>query len=328
MPQPNLAIDDAPRGDIRSRIGVLAQLLTRHASTPGIHPTSIPGLSVVRHDQPSEVATQDWQKPSMCLVAQGRKRVLPGDEVLDYDPSHFLVYSVDLPVRANVVEARPDRPYLCLMLDIDPSEISALMLKFGTPAGAASGSGGGLHLNHTTAPMLDAVIRLVRLLDTPEDAGALAPLVVTEIYYRLLQGDEGGRLAQIAVPDHQTCRVCKAVGWLREHFAEPLRIERLAKEVHMSESSLHHHFRELTCMSPLQYQKQLRLQEARRLLHSEGAGASDAAYRVGYESPSQFSREYRRMFGASPIKDRTHLRREDSAPSLDLRAEAPDAVLV
>ena len=258
--------------------------------------------------QPSPEILHAMHQPAVCVIAQGRKRVLLRDEVYAYDASRFLVFSVDLPISAHVIEATPQMPYLCFRLDLDPGEIATLLLKSSTPPRAAPATTRGLFLSRTTAEMADAVVRLMRLLDAPDDAGALAPLAVQEILYRLLRSDEGVRLAQISRSDSHAHRVAKVIAWLKAHFAEPLRIEDLAREVHMSTSSLHHHFRAVTAMSPLQYQKQLRLQEARRLLLCEAADAANAGHRVGYESPSQFSREYSRLFGAPPSRDVQRLR--------------------
>jgi AraC-like DNA-binding protein len=193
-------------------------------------------------------------------------------------------------------------------MDLDPREIAELLLKSGMPPAPRKGSARGLYLSRTSDAMLDAVIRLMRLLDTPADAAALAPLAMQEILYRLLKSEEGERLARIGRSESHAHRIARVIGWLKAHFSETLRIERLAGEAHMSVSSLHHHFRAVTAMSPLQYQKQLRLQEARRLLLSEAIDAAAAGHRVGYESPSQFSREYSRLFGAPPSRDLQRLR--------------------
>ena len=180
-----------------------------------------------------------------------------------------------------------------------------------TPPAAPGPDARGLYLSRTGAPLLDAVVRLLRLLDAPgDDAAALAPLVQQEIIYRLLRSEEGARLARVARADSQAHRVARAIAWLKAHYAEPLRVETLAQHVHMSASSLHHHFRAITAMSPLQYQKQLRLQEARRLLLGEVSDAASAGHRVGYESPSQFSREYARLFGVPPARDAQRMRQQ------------------
>ncbi|MCY1057522.1 AraC family transcriptional regulator [Nannocystis sp. SCPEA4] len=285
----------------------LAAQIERHTSGDGVHATAIPRLSLIRLSHPGEPLVL-LHEPAVCIVAQGSKRVHLADEVLVYDASRYLVVSVDLPITGQVLEASPFAPYLCIRLDLDAGELARLLLELGPPAPASQRPTRGLFLSEMTAAMHDAVLRLVRLLDTPEDIAPLAPLAVRELMYRLLKGDEGWRLRQIAAGDGQARRIARAIGWLKQHFAEPLRIDEFARELHMSPSSLHHHFKAVTAMSPLQYQKQLRLQEARRLMFSESLDATTAALRVGYESPTQFSREYSRLFGDPPARDLRRLR--------------------
>ncbi|MBZ5710543.1 AraC family transcriptional regulator [Nannocystis pusilla] len=285
----------------------LAAQIERHTPDDGVHGTAIPRLSLIRLSHPGEPLVL-LHEPAVCIVAQGSKRVHLADEVLVYDASRYLVVSVDLPITGQVLEASPLAPYLCIRLDLDAGELARLLLELGPPAPASQGPTRGLFLSAMTPAMHDAVLRLVRLLDTPEDIAALAPLAVRELMYRLLKGDEGWRLRQIAGGDGQARRIARAIGWLKQHFAEPLRIDEFARELHMSPSSLHHHFKAVTAMSPLQYQKQLRLQEARRLMFSESLDATTAALRVGYESPTQFSREYSRLFGDPPARDLRRLR--------------------
>ncbi|MDC0667823.1 AraC family transcriptional regulator [Nannocystis radixulma] len=285
----------------------LAAQIERHTPGDGVHATAIPRLSLIRLSHPGEPLVL-LHEPAVCIVAQGSKRVHLADEVLVYDTSRYLVVSVDLPITGQVLEASPFAPYLCIRLDLDAGELARLLLELAPPAPASQRPTRGLFLSAMTAAMHDAVLRLVRLLDTPEDIGALAPLAVRELMYRLLKGDEGWRLRQIAAGDGQARRIARAIGWLKQHFAEPLRIDEFARELHMSPSSLHHHFKAVTAMSPLQYQKQLRLQEARRLMFSESLDATTAALRVGYESPTQFSREYSRLFGDPPARDLRRLR--------------------
>ncbi|WP_275976822.1 AraC family transcriptional regulator [Polyangium aurulentum] len=290
-----------------SDVAELAALIKRFAVEDGVHATAIERLSLIRISQPN-APLHVLHEPALCIIAQGGKRVMLAEEVYHYDASRYLVASVDLPITGQVVEASPEVPYLCFRLDLDPGEIAALILEAGPPVPPPQRATRGLFLSEATSSMLDAAARLVRLLDAPEDIPALAPLATREIAYRLLRSDEGWRLRQIATPDTQAQRIARAINWLKVHFAEPLRIEDLAREVHMSPSSLHHHFRAVTAMSPLQYQKRLRLQEARRLMLGDGMDASSASYRVGYESPSQFSREYSRMFGEPPARDLRRLR--------------------
>lgn len=247
-------------------------------------------------------------QPAVCIIAQGAKQVMLRDELYAYDASRFLVFSTDLPISAQVTHAKANEPYLCFRLDLDPTEVSELVLQLGPPSLPRMATSRGLFLNNVTDGMLDAAIRLMRLLDAPEDTATLAPLASRELVYRLLRSEQGERLAQVARADSQASRVMKAVSWLKTNFTEPLKVDDLARDCCMSTSSLHHHFRAVTSMSPLQYQKQLRLQEARRLLLSEGIEVSKAGYTVGYESASQFSREYSRLFGVPPSKDVLRLR--------------------
>ncbi len=226
-----------------------------------------------------------------------------------YDPLNYLVVSVTLPLAGKVIEASPDRPYLCLRLDIDPAQICRLIADVSPiRVPGVRTTGRGLFLDRIDAPLLDAVLRLLRLLETPDDIAPLAPLAQQEIFYRLLRGEQGQRLHEIAIPDTQTHRISRAIEWLNNHYAEPLSIENLAQMINLSTSALHHRFKSVTAMSPLQYQKQLRLQEARPLLLLENSDVSSIGYKMGYESPSQFSREYSRLFGASPSKDIARLR--------------------
>ncbi|WP_377157958.1 AraC family transcriptional regulator N-terminal domain-containing protein [Roseateles sp. UC29_93] len=301
----------------------LSAMLSRHAPREGVWPTALPRLWIIRLDAPGGELAHAVQPASLCLISQGAKEVRLGEERYVYDAARFMVFTTDLPVSGRVTEATPERPYLCLRLDFDPEEVAELVARSGPPrAPAASGApvatvapvastgnaegddlGRGLFVSAVTAEMRDASARLMRLLDHPEDQAALAAMAMRELVYRVLRSEQGERLAQVARADSQTQRVHRAIRWLKAHYAQPLRIESLAKEAHMSASSLHHHFRALTSMSPLQYQKQLRLQEARRLLIAEGLEVARAGHAVGYESPSQFSREYSRLYGAPPSRD-------------------------
>jgi AraC-like DNA-binding protein len=244
------------------------------------------------------------QMPALGLIAQGSKQLLVGEEELEYDPMHYLVTSVDMPVCGRVRIASPTQPYLGLRVGLSIEEIADLIRDEDLPPPPHADASRGLFVSRLTAPLLDAVLRLLRLLDTPRDIPILVPLVKREILYRLLMEGPGARLRQIVLEDSQTERVARAIRLLRENFLRPVRVAAMARAVHMSESSLHHHFKAVTAMSPLQYQKQLRLQEARRLLLSGDIDVSTTAHRVGYESVSQFSREYSRLFGAPPLRDR------------------------
>jgi AraC-like DNA-binding protein len=285
----------------------LAQLVERFVSADGVHPTAIDPLHLIRCAEPGE-KTWGVHKPALCIIVQGGKEVRLADELYSYDPLHYLVVSVTLPVAGCVVRASSQEPYMCIRLDIDPSLIAGLINESDPLAEVDQAPRRGLYLDRIDAPLLDATLRLVRLLDDPKDIPVLAPLVLREIFYRLLCGPQGQQLRESALQGSQSHRVTRAIEWLNQNYVEPLRIDELARRVNLSSSSLHHRFKALTAMSPLQYQKQLRLQEARRLLMAEGLDVSVAGYRVGYESPSQFSREYSRLFGASPVKDMARLR--------------------
>ena len=288
-------------------LGELAALIGRHAQADGLCPTAIEGLSFFRSSRPSELVFGVY-RPSLALLVQGAKRVEVGEDVHEYNASHYLLTSIDLPVASRVTLASPDTPYICFVLDLDARITADLLAETSLPQPAESDAGRGLAVARVCPPLLDAALRMVRLLDTPQDIRVLAPLLRREISYRLLTGDLGGRLRHIARHEGPTHQVRQAVEWLQTHFDHPLRIDQLAHSVNMSTSSLHHHFKAVTAMSPLQYQKQLRLQEARRLLLAGLADAGAAARQVGYESASQFSREYSRQYGAPPLRDVARLR--------------------
>jgi AraC-like DNA-binding protein len=288
-------------------LGELAGLMERRMGSDGRHDTAIPQLKLYRFSHPTEPAPV-LQEPAVYVVVQGRKQVTLGGETYVYDRSRYLAVSVDLPVVGNVFEASPDAPYLCMTLTVDPRELAALIVEMGRQAPLDDHDGRALYLSPVRAPLLDGLLRLVRLLDAAEDIPVLAPLLLREVNYRLLQSEQFGRLAQMAIGDGRLRRVSGAIAWIREHFEEPLRVEELAGRVHMSPSALHQHFKAATAMSPIQYQKRLRLQEARRLLLSGAPSADAVAYQVGYASASQFSREYARLFGQPPRRDAERVR--------------------
>lgn len=289
----------------------LAGLLLSCAPREGVNATQLPGVSAIRVSGPGDELTHGLHQPAVCLIAQGAKRVMLHADAYPYDPSRVLVFTVDLPVSAQVTRASPAEPYLCFRLDIDPIQVADIVVQANLPPAPAQGGRRGLYLTSTTFELLDAVLRLMRLAGKPGEAALLAPLAVREILFRLLQGPEGHRLANVASGESHAGRVARAIAWMKANRSEPLRVEDIAERVHMSPSSFHQRFRELTAMSPLQYHKQLRLQEARRLMLAEGADAATASYRVGYQSPSQFSREYGRLFGASPVRDIQRLLRNE-----------------
>ena len=247
-------------------------------------------------------------EPSVALIVQGSKRVLLGEDTYVYDACRFLVTSLDLPAVGEVTEASAEKPFLALVMKLDQRVLTELMVAGGLRPPRPGPAGPGMAVGQASLSLLQAFQRLVDLLDEPDDIPVVAPLIKREILYRLLISDQGARLWQIASVGSQSHKIARAIDWLKAHASEPLRIEELAASVQMSTSTFHHHFRLLTAMSPLQFQKWLRLNEARRLMLTEHLDASTAAFRVGYESPSQFGREYHRLFGAPPLKDVTTLR--------------------
>ncbi|MEA5673525.1 AraC family transcriptional regulator [Pseudomonas sp. MH2] len=281
--------------------GELVRSLTERFNAPGVYETAIAPLHVIRMDAPSDII-HTVHKPALCLIVQGQKEVGLGEDRYLYDPLNYLVVSVTLPVSGRVLTASAQAPYLCIRLDFEPTEL-AQVIADAPPAGVPDEPERGLFLEQIDVSLLETMLRLVRLLESPRDIGMLAPLALRELHYRLLRGVHGRRLYELAMGDSQTRRVSKAIDWLNNHYTQPLRIEELARIANLGSSTLHHRFKAVTAMSPLQYQKQLRLQEARRLMLGEGLDVSSACYRVGYESPSQFSREYSRQFGCAPSRD-------------------------
>jgi AraC-like DNA-binding protein len=291
----------------------LAAAIQRQATADGSIDTAVPALKLSRVSAPSDLVSLVYE-PSLCIVAQGAKEVLLAEETYRLDPAQLLLVSVDLPVSARVIEAAAGRPYLAARITLDTAVVGELLAD-GITAPPSGSPARAIAATPMEPALLDAVTRLVSLLDSPRDVAALAPLVLREITYRLLTGPQGARLVQIASAGAPAYRIASAIRWLKNHYADPLRIESLARYARMSPSALHLHFKGVTAMSPLQYQKCLRLQEARRLMLGEGLDAAGAAFRVGYESPSQFSREYRRLFGAPPRQDVAALTAEARAAS-------------
>ncbi len=288
-------------------IAVLGKSIARCTESGDQHTTAVPGLSLFRRIEPTEPITGMYE-PSICLIAQGAKRVLLGDDTYVYDAHHYLITSVHLPTVVQVIEASREKPYLGLRLMLDQREISQLMADSNLPLPRTQQSSRGMATGEVTLPLVTAVQRLIDLLEAEQDIPILAPVIQREIFYRLLVGDQGARLRQIASAGSQSHQIARAIDWLKGNFSQPLRIDDLAAQVRMSISTFHHHFRSMTALSPLQFQKQLRLQEARRLMLAERLDAATAAFQVGYESPSQFSREYNRLFGAPPLRDIANLR--------------------
>ena len=305
----SMASKTLKHGAINNECQELATLLTRHTDGKGngVHKTEIEKLEFTRESS-AFTSLHDVCEPILAIIVQGKKAVLLGEETYQYGVAQYLVVSVDLPLSAFVTEATPDQPYLGFKLNLDSRQLCDIITEISSDKPEKGNSVRGLFVSNGTSALLDCAIRLVRLLDTPQDISILVPLIIREIYYRLLTGEQGEAVRQIATSGSNMQRIAEAIKLIKADFTKPIRVEELAQQINMSPSSFHHHFKEVTSMSPLQYQKQLRLLEARRLMLAENSDATNAAYQVGYESPSQFSREYSRLFGAPPLRDIERLR--------------------
>jgi AraC-like DNA-binding protein len=293
----------------------LANLIARYAPHDGVFPLRLPGTYALRRARMTSEPVHATLGPSLCIVAQGAKVMMLGSEVLEYDPARMLVFAVDLPVAGQLTRASQREPFLGFKLDLDPAHVAELAARVYPRGVPKAADNRGLYVGHATDDIIDAVSRLLDLMARAEDADLLGPLVVDEILIRLLRTPIGTRVAQIGEPKSGVRRVAEAVSWIRAHFAQPVTVEEMAASAHMSASSFHQRFKAVTTMSPLQYQKLLRLHEARRLMLFQRMDASDACRRVGYLSASQFSREYARFFGNAPTKDIARLREEGFARS-------------
>ncbi|SFT09744.1 AraC family transcriptional regulator [Paenibacillus sp. BC26] len=280
----------------------LTQIIERYAVTDGVHPTAVPSLYFMRLSHAFE-SKHGVYKPSLCMVVQGAKEVYLGQDRYRYSPSDYLVVSVHLPVTTQVTEATPDAPYLGFKLEFTPSQILEVLRESDIQVNSIEHAKRAMFVSQMETSLLDAITRLARLLDQPKDIPVLAPLFTKEIIYKVLQGENGVVLGQIAMEGSSTVQIKDAIDQIMVQYDRAFRIEELAEIANMSVSSFHRHFKDVTAMSPIQFQKHVRLQEARRLLLTESADATDVAFRVGYESPSQFSREYSRMFGFPPRQD-------------------------
>jgi AraC-like DNA-binding protein len=284
----------------------IAAVIARHVSKDGFHATPIERVTLVRSSTVT-MPMPNVYRPQLCLVAQGHKEVTLGNRVFKYAPGRYGVVTYDLPAIGHVVEATPDKPYLCLYLDFDPVMLGDLALRVPSPSAVPSPPIGKT-VSDAGASLLSAALRLLRLLDDPAALPVLGPLAEQEILYHLLAGPDGARMRHITSSQGRVAQIGRAIAWIGRNFRERFSIERLAAEVGMSPSSLHEHFRAVTAMTPLQFQKQLRLQDARSLMLVQNIDATTAAFRVGYESSTQFTREYRRHFGEPPARDIARLR--------------------
>ncbi|MED1203091.1 AraC family transcriptional regulator [Heyndrickxia acidicola] len=285
----------------------LAKLIERYSKQDGVHSTAIPPLYFIRRSNVTDLR-HVFYNPSLCIIVQGAKEVLLAQERFKCGPTNYLVSSVDLPVKSQVTTASFDEPYLALALQISPIQILEVLSDSVIPAGRQENSKRAMYVSPIELSLLDAVLRLANLLDNPKDIPVLAPLFTKEILYRVLQGQHATMLEQIAIEGSSTNRIRDVIEHIKVNYDKSLKIEELAEIATMSIASIHRHFKEVTSMSPIQFQKQMRLQKARHLLFFESTDAADVAFKVGYESPSQFSREYSRMFGYPPIEDIKRLR--------------------
>ncbi len=304
------ATNDQPleRADQRgqaNREELVERILQANRADGTVEP--LPGLSLNRISSPKG-PVHGVTKASFCVIAQGSKVVLMGDDSYRYDPFHYLLATIELPSISQILEASTAQPYLSLRLELDPALVGSVMVETDDAAGSGQGNVRSMDVSTLDSNLLDAVVRLVRLVDCPSEARVLRPLIEREIIYRLLIGDQGKRLRHLAVPAGYTSTIARAVEKLRLDFDKPLRVEDIARDMGMSVSSFHHHFKSVTAMSPLQFQKRLRLHEARRLMLNENLDATSAAFRVGYNDASHFNREYRSLFGVPPMRDVQRMR--------------------
>ena len=296
----------------------LAERLARAVPADGtVEP--LKGLRLNRASAPNEPLHMVYD-PVFCVVAQGSKEVFAGDERYVYDASRYLLVTAELPVVGRILEASPARPYLSLRLALDPTLVGEVMVEAGQPAPPNRAAVRAINVGALEADLLDAVVRLVRLVDRPAEAGFLAPMITREIIYRLWLGDQRDRLRYVAAHGGYTPSIARAIQRLHQDFDQTLRVETIARELGMSVSGFHHHFKAVTAMSPLQFQKRLRLQEARRLMLGEGLDAASAAFRVGYQDAAYFNREYKSLFGRPPMRDVGRLR-ENARQSASLAAD-------
>lgn len=285
----------------------LAALIDKYSSKEGTNETPVPGVFCYKATASDRLIPSVYD-PSLCVIAQGHKHVLLNTEAYRYGPAEYLLVSVDLPMIGQVTEASVETPYLCLKINIDLLQLSELLMHLGNPEPTTTER--GLFVGTLDEAASDSILQLARLMDTPADVPVLSPLRMREIYYRLLSSDHGDTIAQFALSGSTTQRISSAIQRIKSNLDQPIRVKELAEHAGMSVSSFHAHFKSVTALSPLQYQKQLRLMEARQLMLTDGLDAASTAYRVGYESPSQFSREYARLFGYPPRKDVRILRQQ------------------
>jgi AraC-like DNA-binding protein len=292
------------------RLDPVAGLIRRHAPNEGIAQTNLPAVGLIRSNRPT-LLRGGILRPSVCVVVQGGKKIHLGKESIGYGPGSYLASTIDMPAAGHVTAASSARPYLSITFDLPPGEIASVLTEAQLPVEESSSQASrAAFVGRADAHLLDVIHRVLSLLDRPQDAVFLGPHLKRELIYRLLTGPDGAYFRRNVLLDRHALGISRTLDWLKTNFKRPLKIEQLAKVGSMSVSSLHHRFKAVTTMGPLQYQKRLRLEEARRLLLSGAADATSAAFDVGYESPSQFNREYRRLFGLPPLQDLKMMRRE------------------
>lgn len=292
--------------EIKTKQQELALLINRFINTDGTQLTAIPSMRLIRASSVSE-RLYTVQEPSLYVIAQGSKIVICAQETYQYDPTSYMIASIHLPICCQILHASCEEPFLGIQLTFTADQILNIMKESGQSRQDKLRPDRGILVSETGPLLLDAVLRLVRLLETPADIPILSPLIMREIFYRVLQGEQSDRVRQFAMIGSQAQSISKVIELIQQNFDKTLRVKALAKEVNMSSSTLYSCFKKITAMSPIQYQKQIRLHEARRLLISEPINAAEVAYCVGYESPSQFSREYLRLFGLPPKLDSKRL---------------------
>ncbi|MFC5743721.1 AraC family transcriptional regulator N-terminal domain-containing protein [Dyella tabacisoli] len=295
---------DLPMAAMSAELG---GIIARFAPSDGDHAVAVPWLTLHRYSQIGDLSC-GMSRPSLIIAAQGAKRIIAAGEGYDYDARHFLITSIDLPVMSRITQASVAQPYLCMAMSLDLQLVAALMADMGRPRSESFPIGRPIAVGSLSQRLLDTALRLARLLDHPDEIHVLAPLLEREILFLLLSGEHGRRLGQLAAGETGSSKIARAIDWLKNHYDKPLSIDALSQRLNMSVSSLHHHFKDVTSMSPLQYQKQLRLHEARRMLLGSDGDVGTVALRVGYDSASQFSREYSRLFGAPPLRDILRIR--------------------
>lgn len=290
-----------------SNIQELVTLIEQHTGADGAYVTTIPGISLHRVSHVSR-PHYDVLKPVVCIVAQGSKQMFVGETVHAYDKNRYLVISLDIPVLTEVVEASLEKPLLCAVFSLDPADISTLMIENDFKRSKREAPTSAITTSPLSDELLDTFVRLLRLLNSPSDIPTLSPLIQKELLYRLLRGEQSIQMSQIAFSDSKLHQISRAINWIKLNFDKPITIKDLATEVGMSRSSLHRNFQAVTGISPLHYQKQIRLQEARRLMLRGDVDSATASHLVGYQSPSQFNREYKRLFGTPPHRSIAKLR--------------------